>query len=36
MNVSEDHLGVNGIDDVMDLARAKFTVQNAIRPVDTM
>jgi UDP-N-acetylmuramate-alanine ligase len=32
MNVSEDHLGVNGIDDVMDLARAKFTVQNAVRP----
>lgn len=32
MNVSEDHLGVNGIDDVMDLAKAKFTVQNAVRP----
>lgn len=32
MNVSEDHLGVNGIDTVMDLAKAKFTVQNAVRP----
>jgi UDP-N-acetylmuramate-alanine ligase len=32
MNVSEDHLGMNGIDSVHDLARAKFTVQNAVRP----
>lgn len=32
MNVSEDHLGVNGIDSVADLALAKFTVQQAVRP----
>lgn len=32
MNVSEDHLGVNGIDTVHDLAAAKFAVQNAVRP----
>ena len=31
MNVSPDHLGVNGIDTVEDLAAAKFTVQHAVR-----
>lgn len=32
MNVSEDHLGVNGIDSVYDLAAAKFVVQDAVKP----
>ena len=31
INVSEDHLGVNGIESVLDLARTKFIVHNAIR-----
>lgn len=31
VNVTADHLGVNGIDTVQDLALAKFTVQNAVR-----
>ncbi len=31
INVTEDHLGVNGIDSVQDLALAKFTVHNAVR-----
>lgn len=35
MNVSEDHLGVNGIDSVHDLAAAKFVVQDAVRPGGT-
>lgn len=30
-NVSEDHLGVNGIDSVYDLANAKFVVHHAVR-----
>ena len=32
LNVSEDHLGVNGIDTVYDLAAAKFVVQDAVKP----
>lgn len=30
-NVSEDHLGVNGIDTVFDLAAAKFVVHDAVK-----
>lgn len=31
MNVSEDHLGVNGIDTVYDLAAAKYVVHDAVK-----
>lgn len=31
INVSEDHLGLNGVDNIEDLASAKFTIHDAIR-----
>lgn len=32
INVSNDHIGLNGIDDIHDLAQAKFLIHHAVKP----